>query len=53
MTNKDIEITTVALLKSIIEQGVPKEEWKDLLQQHAIPLYIETTNKWKRSTKEK
>ncbi len=47
MTSKDIEITTVALLKSIVESGAPKEEWKNMLQEYAIPLYVETTNKWK------
>lgn len=53
MTNKDIEITTVALLKSIIERGEPVDQWKSILQEKAIPLYIETTNQWKATTKEK
>lgn len=47
MTDKDIEITVTALMKSIIESGAPKEEWKELLQEHAIPLYTDTTNQWK------
>jgi hypothetical protein len=53
MTDKDIEITAVALLKSVIESGAPADQWKTLLQDTAVPLWVDTTNKWKQSTKEK
>lgn len=33
MTNKDIEITVCAVLKSVIESGAPKEQWSDLTKQ--------------------
>jgi hypothetical protein len=46
MTNKDIEITVVALQKSIIEAGVPKDKRREELQA-AVLDFIAVTNTWK------
>lgn len=46
MTDKDIEITTTALLKSIIEGGAPQHQWEPLLRQ-AVSLWVQTVNYWK------
>lgn len=52
MTNKDIEITTTAILKSVIERGTPKEEWLESVGE-GIRVYTIITNNWKKQEQEK
>ena len=46
MTKKDIEITTVAVLKSVIESGARKDEWEKLVK-HGVCVYVKISNSWK------
>lgn len=46
MTPKDIEITTVAILKSIIESGAPPEQWDELVKK-GIVVYMARVRGWK------
>lgn len=46
MTNKDVEITTTAVLKSVIESGAPKEQWEELVK-HGISVYSKVSDSWK------
>jgi len=50
MSTKDIEITTVALMKSIIESGIPKDEWEASVRE-GCRVFLEVTNKWKSANK--
>ena len=46
MTQKDVEITTTAVLKSVIESGAPKEQWEELVK-HGVCVYVKISNSWK------
>jgi len=46
MTNKDIEITTTAVLKSVIESGAPVKDWEELTKA-GIHIYASVSNAWK------
>lgn len=47
MDSKGIEITTTALLKSIIENpSIPPSDWEERLKE-AVSLWVKTSNLWK------
>lgn len=50
MTGKDIDITTVAFLKSAIEAGVPADQWQDYVSK-AWRVFLKTTTSMKAGKK--
>jgi RNA-binding protein YlmH len=44
-SNKDKSIVTQAILKSLIESGVPQEQWGDMTKE-GIRVYLKVLGEW-------